>query len=146
MAVVAVAGLSLAACNGKADSKERVEDKTSDNTEMPGSNNKEAVSAVQNGIDLDKLQAEYTVIDFNAVWCGPCKQFAPVFEAAAEKYEDIDFVSIDVDEYPEIAERFGVESIPMVVILNSDGEVIGENIGYMDADDFETFLASEEVI
>lgn len=111
MAVVAVAGLSLAACNGKADSKE-------------------------------KAKAEYTVIDFNAEWCGPCKQFAPVFEAAAEKYDNMDFVSIDVDENPEMAERYGVESIPMVVILNSDGEVIGENIGFMDADDFDTFLAS----
>lgn len=64
-----------------------------------------------------------TILDFNAVWCGPCKQFAPVFEQAAAKFgQTVDFVSIDVDENPATANAFGVRSIPTVVFIYPDGK------------------------
>ncbi|MDE6300987.1 MAG: thioredoxin family protein [Muribaculaceae bacterium] len=62
-----------------------------------------------------------TVLDFNAVWCGPCKRLDPVFHAAAEKYQNVKFVSVDVDANPETAKAFGAQSIPHVVILNPAG-------------------------
>lgn len=63
-----------------------------------------------------------TVLDFNAVWCGPCKKLDPVFHAAAEKYANVKFVSVDVDKNPATAKAFGAESIPHVVILNPAGK------------------------
>lgn len=81
-----------------------------------------------------------TIIDFNATWCGPCKQFAPIFEAAAEVYPQIDFQSVDVDENAELAQQFGVESIPMVVFLDAEGNVLDQSVGFIDAATFEQMI------
>lgn len=60
------------------------------------------------------------------------------FQAAAEKYGDkIKFESVDVDQNPALAEKYGVQSIPMVVLLDKAGNVVDQNIGYMDAAQFE---------
>lgn len=62
-------------------------------------------------------------VDFNATWCGPCRQFGPYFEAAAEKYGDsAKFVAVDVDVYGEVANAFGVQSIPMVLAIRPNGQ------------------------
>lgn len=63
-----------------------------------------------------------TVLDFNAVWCGPCKRLEPVFEAAAKQFENVKFVTVDVDANPATQKAFGVEGIPYVVILNPAGK------------------------
>lgn len=63
-----------------------------------------------------------TVLDFNATWCGPCKQFAPAFEKAATTYGNkADFISIDVDVNPKTAGAFGVSSLPTVMLIHPNG-------------------------
>lgn len=57
------------------------------------------------------------LIDFWADWCGPCKMFKPVFEKAAEKYQDIAFASCDTEAQTEVAASFGVRSIPTLAIF-----------------------------
>lgn len=57
------------------------------------------------------------VIDFWAPWCGPCRGFAPVFEAASEKYPDIVFAKINSDDEQELAGHFGIRSIPTLMIF-----------------------------
>jgi thioredoxin 1 len=57
------------------------------------------------------------MIDFWAPWCGPCKQFAPIFEEFASKNEDMIFAKVNTDEEPEIAASFGIQSIPTVGIF-----------------------------
>ncbi len=64
-----------------------------------------------------------SIIDFSAVWCPPCRKMKPIFEKIAKQYGDkINFISIDVDEYPEIANKYQIQSIPTFVFLDEDGK------------------------
>ncbi|MET0641825.1 MAG: thioredoxin [Jiangellaceae bacterium] len=55
-------------------------------------------------------------IDFWAEWCGPCRRFAPVFEQASQQHSDITFAKVDTEDQRELAARYGVTSIPTLVI------------------------------
>ncbi len=57
------------------------------------------------------------IIDFWAPWCGPCRSFAPVFEAAAEKHPDVVFGKINSDDEQAIAGHFGIRSIPTLLVF-----------------------------
>lgn len=62
-------------------------------------------------------QNEFVVIDFWAPWCGPCRGFAPVFEATAEKHPDIVFGKVNTDEEHVLAAHFGIRSIPTLMVF-----------------------------
>ena len=62
-------------------------------------------------------------VDFWAPWCGPCRNFAPIFDEASEKVGDAaEFVKVNVDDHQEIARQYGIQSIPTVLYFK-DGEV-----------------------
>lgn len=69
------------------------------------------------------------LLDFWASWCGPCKMIAPVLEEVAEENEDITVGKINVDEEPELAMRFGIVSIPTLLVMEK-GEITAKTIGY----------------
>jgi thioredoxin 1 len=60
---------------------------------------------------------DMVIIDFWAPWCGPCRGFAPVFEAASEKYPDIVFAKVNSDDEQELAGHFGIRSIPTLMVF-----------------------------
>lgn len=57
------------------------------------------------------------ILDFWAAWCGPCRNFAPIFEEVANKYPDIVFGKINTEEQKELAGNFGIRSIPTIAVF-----------------------------
>ncbi len=63
------------------------------------------------------LKNDFVVIDFWAPWCGPCRGFAPVYEAASEKHEGITFTKVNTEEQQALAAHFQIRSIPTLMIF-----------------------------
>jgi len=61
-----------------------------------------------------------TLVDFWAEWCGPCRQFAPVYEKAAEKHSDITFAKVDTEAEQELAGGFNITSIPTLMVIKDN--------------------------
>lgn len=67
---------------------------------------------------------KYTVIDFYAEWCGPCKTIAPKFEELSKKFTNVSFKKVNVDEYQEISSEFNIKLLPTFIVLKNDVEVL----------------------
>lgn len=78
-------------------------------------------------------QSGITVIDFWAAWCGPCRAMAPQFERAAALRPQYRFAKVDVDAEPALSARFGIRSIPTLLVLR-DGEPIAAQAGVVAAE------------
>ena len=88
----------------------------------------------------DSIDKEKTVIvDFFAEWCGPCKMMAPVFEKLSEELTEIDFCKINVDTSPEIAQKYGIMSIPTFIVFYN-GQPVKKQLGAMSEDDLKLLL------
>ena len=79
--------------------------------------------------------------DFYADWCGPCKMVGPVVEELSAKYPEIVFVKVNVDDNPDIAQRYGVMSIPAMFAFK-DGEVSGSTVGFQPAPALERVIVT----
>lgn len=89
------------------------------------------VTVTDDNFEQEVLQAEGKVlVDMWAPWCGPCRMMAPVVEELAAEYEgSLKVCKLDVDENPETAARYGVMSIP-TLLLFENGQVVNKLIGF----------------
>lgn len=68
------------------------------------------------------------LLDFWAGWCGPCKMMSPVVDEIAEENDDIKVGKVNVDEQPQLASKFGIMSIPTLVVIK-DGKAVNQSVG-----------------
>ena len=69
------------------------------------------------------------VVDFFANWCGPCRMVGPVLEKLAGQMTDVKFVKVDVDASMPVAARYGIQSIPAILVFK-DGELVDSQVGF----------------
>lgn len=80
------------------------------------------ISEFKNGVKSWKYKGKRpAVIDFYAVWCGPCRKISPIMDELAKEYSGkIDFYKVDVDKAPQLSQAYGISSIPMILFVPVD--------------------------
>jgi len=79
------------------------------------------------------------LVDFYATWCGPCKALAPTLEEVAVENPQAKVCKVDIDESPELAARYGVKSIPSLMVFK-DGQVVARQNGLPSKNRLKTML------
>mgnify|MGYP001545211934 FL=1 len=78
---------------------------------------------------------EIVIIDFWAPWCGPCIQFAPIFEKVSENYPDVVFAKLNTEEQQAISAQYGIQSIPTIMVVR-DGIILLNQAGSLPEEAF----------
>ena len=95
----------------------------------------------EENFEEEVLKSEGTVlVDFYADWCGPCKMMSPIIDKIAEENANIKVGKINVDENPDLAERYNVMSIPTIMVFKA-GEQVKTFVGVTDTNEIKAALA-----
>ena len=88
-----------------------------------------AINISSSNFQQEVMQSDKPVLlDFWAPWCGPCRMVVPIVEEIAEERPDIKVVKVNVDEEPELANRYGIMTIPTLMVMR-DGEILNRSSG-----------------
>lgn len=93
------------------------------------------ISITKENFTAEVLENEKPVLlDFYATWCGPCRMVSPLVEEIAEEHPEYTVGKIDVDDEGELAQQFGIVSIPTLVVLKG-GKIVRQTVGYAPKED-----------
>ncbi len=99
-----------------------------------------AVILTKDNFESEVLQATQTVlVDFYADWCGPCKMMSPIIEKLSQERTDAKICKINIDDEGELAQKYGVMSIPTIVAFKN-GEEAGRSVGLVAQDKLEALI------
>ena len=86
---------------------------------------KHVIEATDGNFEQEVLNSDVpTIIDFWAVWCGPCRQIAPALDELADEFSGkVKVAKLNIDQNPEVAQKYGIRSIPTLVIVKNGAEV-----------------------
>lgn len=97
-------------------------------------------TVTKDNFDKEITESKETVlVDFWVAWCMPCKMLSPVIDAVAEERKDVKICKINIDEEQELAIRFGIMSIPTVMVFKG-GKVAGKSIGLVSKEEILSLL------
>lgn len=82
---------------------------------------------------------EIVIVDFWAPWCGPCIQFAPIFEMVSEEYPDVVFAKVNTEEQQTLSAQYGIQSIPTIMVVR-DGIILLNQAGSLPEEAFEKLI------
>ena len=87
----------------------------------------------------DNIKGDKTFVDFFATWCGPCKMLSVELEMLAKENNSLKIVKVDVDKCPNIARKFGIMSVP-TLLLYKDGNMVDKKTGYMPVENIKEWI------
>lgn len=99
------------------------------------------VTLTTENFDSTVLANDIVFVDFWAEWCGPCKQFGPVFESASEKYADVTFGKVDTEAQQELAAAAQITSIPMLMAFR-EGVLVFAQPGALPATELDNLITA----
>ncbi|MBQ8552107.1 MAG: thioredoxin [Clostridia bacterium] len=99
------------------------------------------ITITKDNFESEVLKSELpVVVDFWATWCGPCRMLAPELEAFAKENEGkVKVGKVNVDDEGELAQRFGIMSIPTLLVFNG-GEMVKKNVGFIRKAEIEALI------
>lgn len=101
------------------------------------------VIKIANNDMTEVMKSKLAVVDFSATWCGPCKMLAPIFHELAEETADVDFFNADVDENRGLAEKYGIQGVPSVLVFKN-GELADRSIGFQSKEKLRQFIEAQK--
>lgn len=87
----------------------------------------------------EEIKNKLVLVDFYAVWCGPCKMMHPILEQVKDIYPGLKIIKVNVDEHEDLTRQYGVMSIP-TLILFKDSSVVEKNVGFMPLENIKLWI------
>ena len=99
-----------------------------------------AIEITAENFEQEVLKSDKPVLlDFWAIWCGPCMMLSPVVEEVAEEHPEIKVGKVNTDEQPALAQKFGITAIPALFVVK-DGQVVNKAVGAMPKEQVEALI------